>query len=165
MTNQVSPDSANSSFSPVPHYHLVPFIPQFPHYLKVSQYSMPLTPLTNENAQDFLPREARIFVGNLPVWLEHDEMVQSLRDIFSRFGPCYIKFREHMSKPSAFVQFPEEYQAGEAIQHNRQIFLEGRPLRIEPANGRATVNANVNANANASANASASAGTDAGAGL
>lgn len=78
-----------------------------------------------------------IYVGNLPYNLTNDE----LRDAFAAYGEVssasIIMDRETgRSKGFAFVEMPNDGDAGNAIQGLNGQPLKGRPLRVNEARPR-----------------------------
>ncbi|PYH34671.1 RNA recognition motif domain-containing protein [Aspergillus neoniger CBS 115656] len=98
--------------------------------------------VTDDNAQDLLPLEARLFVGNLPSALDPPQMELELKRMLGEYGRCYVKVKTNPSSGlrTAFAQFETPEVANQVFQmRNGQesVFkLQQRTLRFEMAKGR-----------------------------
>ncbi|KAL3454035.1 hypothetical protein BJX65DRAFT_301831 [Aspergillus insuetus] len=109
-------------------------------------------PITDANAQQNLPAEARILVGNLPVNCDPEVLRDQLKGVFPYFGLNWVHIENRCKHTVAVVQFHARLypiapktnlvsltivlgknfqQADQAIAHNQGINYYGRPLRIE----------------------------------
>ncbi|GKZ34789.1 hypothetical protein AbraIFM66950_005145 [Aspergillus brasiliensis] len=97
---------------------------------------------TDENAQDLLPLEACIFVGNLPSALHPTQIQSELKRVFSKHGRCFVKVKTNPKTglKTAFAQFETSDAANIVIQKSNDqpsaFELHQRPLRFEMARGK-----------------------------
>ncbi|PWY77684.1 hypothetical protein BO83DRAFT_386897 [Aspergillus eucalypticola CBS 122712] len=98
--------------------------------------------VTDDNAQDLLPLEARLFVGNLPSALDPPQMEFELKSMLGEYGRCYVKVKTNPNSGlrTAFVQFETPEVANQVFQMKNgqeSVFnLQQRTLRFEMAKGR-----------------------------
>ncbi|PYH72862.1 RNA recognition motif domain-containing protein [Aspergillus vadensis CBS 113365] len=98
--------------------------------------------VTDDNAQDLLPREARLFIGNLPSALDPPQTVFELKRMLGEYGRCYVivKTNPNSGLRTAFVQFetPEVAKRVSQMRNGQEsVFkLQQRTLRFEMAKGR-----------------------------
>ncbi|KAL3472658.1 hypothetical protein BJX99DRAFT_235119, partial [Aspergillus californicus] len=77
----------------------------------------PLSPITDANAQQRLPANTRIFIGNIPNRSPRDQVVEKLRSLFMAFGGqrLFVKLTDHPKNPVVFIQFRRDVFAQEAL--------------------------------------------------
>ncbi|GKZ55463.1 hypothetical protein BDQ94DRAFT_172176 [Aspergillus welwitschiae] len=92
--------------------------------------------ITRENAQFILPTDACVHVGNLSRGVCPEILRHELEQLLFQFGTCWAQVREGKTGLfSGWVQFTERSHAQAAIRQHHNIFLRGRPLRVQAANG------------------------------
>ncbi|KAL7652556.1 hypothetical protein ACMYSQ_009831 [Aspergillus niger] len=98
--------------------------------------------VTDENAQDLLPLEARLFVGNIPSALCPTQIKFELKRILARYGCCYVKVKTNPNSGlrTAFAQFETPEVANRVMQKSKdqpsEFDLHHRSLRFEMAKGK-----------------------------
>ncbi|KAI9674968.1 MAG: hypothetical protein M1817_001374 [Caeruleum heppii] len=91
-------------------------------------------PISKDNAQAILPPSACVFVANLASVKTDEHLERSVSQVFCQFGTVYVKIRrDNRGMPYAFCQFENDDNAREAVVRGRQIVIDGRPCRTEPA--------------------------------
>ncbi|CEL07774.1 hypothetical protein ASPCAL10928 [Aspergillus calidoustus] len=90
-----------------------------------------LVTITDANAQQYLPAEARILVANLPRSYDPEVLREQLKGVFSYFGLNWVHIENRCKHTVAFVQFHNFQQADQAITYDQRINYCCRPLRIE----------------------------------
>ncbi|KAB8258335.1 hypothetical protein BDV32DRAFT_151501 [Aspergillus pseudonomiae] len=82
---------------------------------------------------------ARLFVGNLPISVGQQQLMQDLHGAFRQFGNCYVGLystaKAGQRLPGAFVQYERPEDAERALSLDRQCRLHSRVLRVERATG------------------------------
>ncbi|OGM46375.1 hypothetical protein ABOM_004801 [Aspergillus bombycis] len=82
---------------------------------------------------------ARLFVGNLPISVGQQQLMQDLHEAFRQYGHCYVGLystaKAGQRLPGAFVQYERPEDAGRALSLDRQCRLHSRLLRVERATG------------------------------
>ncbi|TPR05032.1 Alpha/beta hydrolase family protein [Aspergillus niger] len=92
--------------------------------------------ITRKNAQFILPTDACVHVGNLSSGVCPEILRHELEQLFFQFGTCWAQVREGKTGLfSGWVQFTERSHAQAAIRQHQNIFLRGRALRVQAANG------------------------------
>ncbi|KAJ3197071.1 hypothetical protein HK101_006256 [Irineochytrium annulatum] len=82
-----------------------------------------------------LPR-ACIFIANLNAGKTDDELLTGVRELFNQWGPTLnVKVqRDGKGRPFGFVQYVNIADAKKALQSSPGAVVDGRQIRVEPAN-------------------------------
>ncbi|KEF57661.1 uncharacterized protein A1O9_05579 [Exophiala aquamarina CBS 119918] len=95
---------------------------------------------SSSNAQGLYPPSALLFVANLSSHRTTEQLEVSCQQIFTVFGPCFVKVRLDRNKhPFAFVQYENSDDAAAAVEGSLNLNIDGRRIRVERAKAERAV--------------------------